>query len=97
MVVGVLQVTLDIPSAFSLKEKRKVVKSIVERTRNRFNVAIAEVGDNELYNRARLGLSAVANDGALVNSILDKALDAMESAAAGRADVIDTQLELMHF
>ena len=97
MVVGVLQITLDIPSAFSLKDKRKVVKSLVERTRHRFNVAVAEVGDHELYNRARIGMTAVANDRSLVNGILDKALDALESAAAGRADVIDSQLELMDF
>ena len=97
MVVGVLQVTLDIPSAFSLKEKRKVVKSLVERTRHRFNVAVAEVDDHDLYNRAKIGMSAVANEGTVVNSILDKALDALESAAAGRADVIDTQLELINF
>ena len=97
MVVGVLQITLDIPSAFSLKEKRKVVKSLVERTRSRFNVAVAEVADHELYNRSRIGMTAVANDGALVNAILDKALNALESAAAGRADVIDTELELLNY
>ncbi|MEM7676092.1 MAG: DUF503 domain-containing protein [Myxococcota bacterium] len=97
MVVGILQITLDIPSAYSLKEKRKVVKSLIERTRHRFNVAVAEVADNDIYNRARIGMSAVANDAAVANSILDKALDALESAAAGRADVIDTQLELVHY
>ncbi len=97
MVVGMLQVTLDIPSAFSLKEKRKVVRSLIERTRHRFNVAVAEVGDHDLYNRAQIGMSAVANDASLVNAILDKALGALESAAAGRADVIDTRMELVHF
>lgn len=97
MVVGILQITLDIPAAFSLKEKRKVVKSLVERTRHRFNVAVAEVGDHELYNRAQIGLTAVANDAGLVNAILDKALDALESSAAGRADVIDSRMELINF
>ena len=97
MVVGILQITLDIPAAYSLKDKRKVVKSLIERTRHRFNVAVAEVGDHELYNRARIGMTAVANEGPLVNSILDKALDSLESDALGRADVIDSQLELVHF
>ena len=97
MFVGVLQITLDIPAAFSLKEKRKVVRSLVERTRHRFNVAVAEVADHDTYNRAQIGMTAVANDASLVNSILDKALDALESSAAGRADVIDSRLELLNF
>ena len=97
MVVGVLEITLDIPSAFSLKDKRKVVRSLVERTRSRFNVSAAEVGDHDVYNRARIGLTAVSNEGPHVNEVLDKALDALESAAAGRADVIDTRMELIHF
>jgi len=96
MVVGVLEITLGIDAADSLKAKRKVVRSIVERTKNRFNCAIAEVGDNDLYNRARIGVSVVANDGAFANSMLDKILDAVEDQAIGRADVLDSRLELLH-
>lgn len=95
MVVGVLEITLSIPGAFSLKEKRKVVRSIVERTRHKFNAAVAEVGDNDLHNRARIGVSVVANDHAFTNSMLDKVLDAVEDMSIGRAHVIDTKLEIM--
>ncbi len=96
MVVGVLKVTLRLEAAFSLKDKRRVVKSLVERTQNRFHVAIAEVEDNDVWERAVLGVAAVANDRAFVNSLLDKVLDAIEDAALGKALVVDSQLELMN-
>ncbi len=96
MVVGVLEVTLAIPMAHSLKAKRGVVRSIVERTRNRFHVAVAEVGDNDNHQRARIGISAVANDSSFVNSVLDKVLDAIEDQAIGRAEIVDSRLEILH-
>ena len=97
MVVGVLKITLGLPGVDSLKAKRKIVKSLVERTRHRFNVAVAEVGENDTYRRAIIGVSAVGNDQSFVNSILDKVLDALEESAIGRADVLDTELELVQF
>lgn len=97
MVVGVLQIQLGIPLARSLKEKRRVVKRAVDKTRARFNVSIAEVGDNDVHNRAQLGVTAVANDGPFVNSVLDKVLDAIESYTAGEAELLHHDLELVHF
>lgn len=97
MVVGVLQITLGIPGANSLKGKRKVVKSLIERARHRFNVSIAEVADHDVYTRAQIGISAVGNDARFVNSVLDKVLDALENDAIGRADVLNTELELVHY
>ena len=96
MVVGAAEVTLSIPHAHSLKEKRKVVRSLVERLRHKFNCAVAEVGDNDNHQRARIGITAVGNDQAFVNSMLDKALDFLEDDAIGRAHVLDTRLELLH-
>lgn len=97
MVVGVLEITLGIPGAFSLKEKRGVVRKVVNRLQNRFNVAVAEVGQNDIQNRAVIGVSVVSNDAAVANSVLDKVLDATESIGAGMADVLDTRLELINF
>lgn len=95
MVVGVLHVTLDIPGAYSLKDKRKVVRSIVEKTRHRFNAAVAEVDEQDVYNRARIGVSVVANDRAFANSMIDKILDTIEDQAIGRAHVLDSSLEII--
>lgn len=96
MVVGVLEITLGIDHADSLKAKRKVVRSLVERARNRFNCAVSEVGDNDVHTRAQIGVSTVANDAQFVNSVLDKVLDAFEDAAIGRAEVLDSRLEILH-
>ncbi len=97
MVVGVLRVTLGIEGAYSLKDKRGVVRRINDRLRNKFNVSVAEVDGHDTYNRAIIGISVVANEGPFVNSVLDKVLDAVERIGAGQADVLDTSLELVHF
>src|SRR5262249_49167510 len=97
MVVGCLELTLSIESAQTLKEKRSVVRRCSERMKNKFNVAVAEVGANDEARRAVIGITTVANDGAFVNSVLDKALNQLEDDALGHASVIDTRLELVHF
>ncbi|MEK7774061.1 MAG: DUF503 domain-containing protein, partial [Deltaproteobacteria bacterium] len=56
MVVGICRISLVIHGNASLKGKRQVLKSIIEKVRNRFNVSIAEVGDNDLWQRAELGV-----------------------------------------
>ena len=54
-------VTLSIPSARSLKDKRRVVKSLVARLQNRHNVSVAEVGENDRWQICELGIAAVSN------------------------------------
>lgn len=61
MVIGTCTITLFLPGAFSLKDKRQVVRSIIARVRNEFNVSIAEVADQENWQRAVLGVAAVSN------------------------------------
>lgn len=60
MVVGVAVCELHIPEARGLKQKRKVVKSLIDRIHHRFRVSIAETGHHELHQRAELGIAAVA-------------------------------------
>lgn len=96
MVVGVLEITLLIHHAESLKDKRSVVRRAIDRVKHRFNVSVAEVGLNDDLGRALIGVSAVANDTSFVNSVLDKVLDAVTDDAIGLADVIDSRLEILH-
>jgi uncharacterized protein YlxP (DUF503 family) len=72
MVVGVLRLTLFIHGAASLKDKRQVLRKVVDRLRARFNVSVAEVGDNDVWQRAVVGITAVANDHRFINEVLDK-------------------------
>jgi uncharacterized protein YlxP (DUF503 family) len=72
MHVGTLVVELDIPGADSLKDKRQVVKSLLDTIRRKFNVSAAEVDQNDVWKRATLGFAAVTNNYALVGEVLDK-------------------------
>ena len=94
MVVGVARVVLLIPENHSLKGKRKVVKSVIQRVRNNFNVSISEIGDNDLWQRVELGISATGNDAKLVNSRLDMILNHIENMHV--AQIADSELEIIH-
>ena len=94
MVVGLGMVTLRLHECRSLKEKRSVVKSVIGRIRNQFNASVAEISDNDIYQRARIGLALVGNDRALINSKLDKIFNMV--AEMGVADVVDTEMEIMN-
>jgi uncharacterized protein YlxP (DUF503 family) len=93
MVVGIGIITFRLHECRSLKGKRKIVKSIVNRLRNNFNASVAEVGANDAHQRAEIGFSLVGNDKSLINSKLDKALNFVE--ALGLAEIIDTEMELI--
>jgi len=94
MVIGLCQVELLLDGNFSLKGKRQVVKSLVARARQRFNISIAEVEDQDLWQKAVLGICTVSNDRQRVNSILDQVVDFLENA--NLAKVADSQIEIMN-
>lgn len=72
MWVAVLRIDLLIPGSRSLKDRRQAVRSLKERLRNKFDVACGEVGDLENWNRASLGIAAVANEKAILQKIADE-------------------------
>ena len=90
MVVGILRLTLYIQGASSLKEKRQVVRKVVDRLRSRFNVSVAEVGENDVWQRAVIGISAVANDHSFVNEVLDKCA----RDAGNIAEILNREMEI---
>ncbi|MBT3311692.1 MAG: DUF503 domain-containing protein [Desulfobacterales bacterium] len=94
MVIGTGIIILRIHDCRSLKGKRKVVKSIINRMRNSFNVSVAEVGANEIYQRAEIGFSLVGNDRQVINSKIDKIFNMVEKI--GLAEVIDTDMEIIN-
>ena len=75
MIVGVLRIELSIGEAHSLKDKRRVIKSIKERLGNTFNVSVAEVDALDAWQRAVIGIALVANESRFVRSCLDKIID----------------------
>lgn len=84
MNVGVCKIGLRLPENMSLKGKRRVLKSITSQLRNRFNVAVAEVDDNELWQLATLGVCCLSNDKRYTNEVLSKVAAFI---ANGRFDV----------
>ena len=93
MVVGIGIITIRLHDCRSLKGKRKVVKSIISRMRNNFNASVAEVGLNDMHQRAEIGFTLVGNDKTLVNSKIDKIFNLVEDL--GLAEVIDTEMEII--
>ena len=93
MYVGILTVELHIPEAGSLKSKRSVVKGMKDRIRSRFNVSVAEVDSNDLWQRATLGVACVSNDRAHAGEVLDKVVDLIRSNTS--AELMDYQIEIL--
>lgn len=75
MHVGICTIRLRIPENGSLKDKRRVLKSITSRVMNKFNVSIAEIDDNDVWQFATLGISCVSNDKRHANEIISKVAD----------------------
>lgn len=94
MVVGIVRIELRIPHNRSLKEKRGVVKKVIERTRSRFNVSMAEVGHQDVHGRADLGCVVVGSDHRYVNGALDKILDFI--AGLHLAEIVSEEIEIVH-
>ena len=78
--VGICQLDLLIPESHSLKGKRHVLRKLIDRVRHRFNVAISEVGDNDLWQRAQIGFCTVGNDRRHINSSLDNIVNFIEQS-----------------
>jgi len=95
MVVGVCQIELRIPENNSLKGKRQILRKICERTKNKFNISIAEVGAYDRWQRARIGVSLVGNDRRFVNACLDKVINFIDHLQL--AEIIGQEFEILSY
>lgn len=95
MHVAVAIYEIHIPQARSLKEKRSVVRSLRDRIRNKWEVSAAEVGHQDLHQRARIGVAAIASGGAQVEGMLEKIAETIE--ASGEAMLTGWNYELIDF
>jgi uncharacterized protein len=95
MVVGVCRIELHLAENHSLKGKRQVVRSLVSRLQNQFNLAVAEVEEQDVWQTAIIGLACVSNQGAHAHQMLERAVRFVESLRID-AVVQDYQIELLH-
>ena len=93
MVVGICTVELFIPDGQSLKSKRQVLSSLKDRIRGKFNVSVAEVGEQDLWQKAVLGIACVANETAYVNQVLDQVLNQIRSVPM--VEIVQSRIELL--
>lgn len=95
MVVGICRVHLHLPGNRSLKGKRQVVRRICDRIRHRFHLSIAEVDDQDLHQRAQLGIAVVSNDDKIVDALVRKVLQAIEDMQL--APILNHEFEIQHY
>ena len=93
MTVGIARVTLFVAGSHSLKEKRTVLRRLKDLVTQKFNASIAEVGENDVWQRAVVGLALVGNERRFVESQLDEVLSFIRS----KAEVLDETKELQSF
>ena len=95
MVVGAMVVRLRLAENHSLKGKRKVVRSITSQVANRFNVSVAEIEDQDLWQIITIGVACVSNDGRHANEVLSHVMSFIQ-ANCGDAEVLDYETEIIH-
>jgi uncharacterized protein YlxP (DUF503 family) len=92
--VGVCTVKLRLPDNLSLKGKRQIVKSLVARVKNKFNVSVAEVEDNDLWQLATIGICFISNDQRFTNEVLSKVVE-MVLNSQGDFEVLAHEIEIL--
>ena len=93
MVVGLLQLELHLPTCNSLKDKRSILKRLINHLRRTYNVAVAETDHNDVWRSAQIGVVTVFNDLRLVENTLSKV--ASEVVNTDGVELIDQQIEIL--
>ena len=93
MFIGVCTIELHIPESGSLKTKRHSLKSLKDRIRSRFNVSVAEVDYNDLWQRTALAVAVVSNDKSHLNQTLDHVVNLVRSVP--EIEVLDYHVEIL--
>lgn len=93
MYIGSLEIAIKIETAYSLKEKRHIIKSVLERVKSRFNFSAAEVGEQEIRNYSVLGFSCVTNEKKHTTKMLDELERFLENDY--RFEILDFRREIL--
>ncbi len=95
MVVGICRVTLRLPENHSLKGKRQVLKSLMARLQNRFNVSTAEIDYHDSWQMASIGVACVSNEERHADSVLANVIDFIRAERLD-AEIVDYETEVVH-
>jgi len=94
MNVGVCRIKLRLPENLSLKGKRRVLKSIITQVRSKFNVSVAEVDDQDLWQLATLGICCASNNKRYTNEVLSKVVDFIVNGRF-EVEILDYEIEIL--
>jgi uncharacterized protein YlxP (DUF503 family) len=94
MVAGMGVLIFRLHECRSLKSKRSVVKAIIAQIRNHFNASVAEVGANDIYQRAEIGFTMAGSDHQVINAKIDKLINFVDDS--GLAELFDSEIEIIH-
>ncbi len=93
MIIGICTCEIYIFNANSLKSKRSVVKSIIEKSKNRFNISIAEVGENDKWQKSIIAFSTISNDQRIVEETIEKVINFFDSYS--EIEIINIKREIL--
>ncbi len=94
MNIGICKINLRLPENSSLKGKRQVLKSIITRVRNKFNVSVAEVDDNDLWQMITIGICCVSNNKRYTNQVLSKVADFVAESRF-EVEILNYEIEIL--
>jgi uncharacterized protein YlxP (DUF503 family) len=95
MFIGVLKAELFLSEPQSLKDKRRIVKSLKEKLKNKFNMAVAETGELDSWNHCELGIVCISNESGHADSMMNSAVNFIE--AQGTVELIGVHTEIIHY
>ena len=93
MIIGICTCEIFIFNANSLKSKRSVVKSIIEKSKNKFNISIAEVGENDKWQKSIIAFSTISNDQKIVEETIEKVINFFDSYS--EIEIININREIL--
>ncbi len=94
MVTAIARIDLALYDCQSLKDKRQILRSLIERARSRFQVSIAEVEDQDLWQRAVIGVAYVSSNGGHAREVIEKIVEWV-STASPEAEMLEADIELV--
>ena len=95
MHIGVCKIRMRLSDNHSLKGKRQVSKPIIQRVKNRYNVSIAEIDDQDLWQLLTLGITCVSSSGPHANEMISKVVDFIQRSKFD-VEMLDYEIEIVH-
>jgi len=90
MIIGIIQFHMHLPGAGSLKGKRKIIKSLKDRLKNKFNVSVTELENHDLWQSSTVGVAIISSDKKFANSVLSKVSDLVHS----QPEIVITDIQM---